>query len=523
MGVFDRIPNNFIPGDLFQLGLGGRLFPAGSHATSGQFLVKNSSGNWVPHTLVPADVTGLSLSDVGGWAFVQKSGNYTITNADVATKNLIVYVNATATITLPAYPGTGQIVVVNNGAGVVTVATSSGGLVLPNATIPGTITLGGPYEFVHVAMGLAGGNWQVLSAHSVMTTNGDIMYKGSGTTQRLAAGATGSALVGGTVPAWTQSPSWTGPHAFLGGATGAAPTPQITMGSYYDNAGDVSVSHIDMYGGAYGLGISANSLNIISGVSVQIFAGSLSTPSVNITSGNLFNSGYMRVGTIAAPANTTAGDLTATRGRFGTDGAIGSNYNGGAIQTSVVTAGGASTLHIGDDTANGYVSLEMQSRYVGASGRGKWKFESNDTGFYLYNQSDTLFMWNLTPAGIMTINQLGTGAVQATGGQLSVISDERTKDIKGDYTRGLDAILALKPILYSFNEASDIPDKKSVWAGFGAAQVRESIPEAVHDDNPNGFLSLSDRPIIAALVNAVKELSAKNEALEARLAALEAR
>ena len=50
--------------------------------------------------------------------------------------------------------------------------------------------------------------------------------------------------------------------------------------------------------------------------------------------------------------------------------------------------------------------------------------------------------------------------------------------------------------------------------GFYAQNVQSAIPEAVGSDN-KGFLTLSDRPIIAASVNAIKELNAKNEALEA--------
>ena len=40
------------------------------------------------------------------------------------------------------------------------------------------------------------------------------------------------------------------------------------------------------------------------------------------------------------------------------------------------------------------------------------------------------------------------------------------------------------------------------------------IPEAVNKDK-NGYLTLSDRPILATLVNAVKELKSENEATKA--------
>lgn len=55
---------------------------------------------------------------------------------------------------------------------------------------------------------------------------------------------------------------------------------------------------------------------------------------------------------------------------------------------------------------------------------------------------------------------------------------------------------------------------KNPYSGFSAQNVQSAIPEAVGSDK-KGFLTLSDRPILAASVNAIKELNAKNEALEA--------
>ena len=54
-------------------------------------------------------------------------------------------------------------------------------------------------------------------------------------------------------------------------------------------------------------------------------------------------------------------------------------------------------------------------------------------------------------------------------------------------------------------------DMKNLYSGFSVQNVQSAIPEAVGSDN-KGFLTLSDRPIIAASVNAIKELNAKNEA-----------
>jgi len=86
-------------------------------------------------------------------------------------------------------------------------------------------------------------------------------------------------------------------------------------------------------------------------------------------------------------------------------------------------------------------------------------------------------------------------------------SDERLKDIKGNFVKGLNAILGLKPINFTWKKETGM-ESESINSGFSAQQVREFIPEAVKEDN-EGILSIADRTIIATLVNAVKELNDK--------------
>ena len=45
------------------------------------------------------------------------------------------------------------------------------------------------------------------------------------------------------------------------------------------------------------------------------------------------------------------------------------------------------------------------------------------------------------------------------------------------------------------------------YSGFSAQNVQQFIPQAVATDS-RGYLTLDERPIIAALVNAVKEIGA---------------
>ena len=90
---------------------------------------------------------------------------------------------------------------------------------------------------------------------------------------------------------------------------------------------------------------------------------------------------------------------------------------------------------------------------------------------------------------------------------LNTKSDERLKDIKGNFVKGLNAILGLKPINFTWKKETGM-ESESINSGFSAQQVREFIPEAVKEDD-EGILSIADRTIIATLVNAVKELNDK--------------
>ena len=133
----------------------------------------------------------------------------------------------------------------------------------------------------------------------------------------------------------------------------------------------------------------------------------------------------------------------------------------------------------------------------------------------------------LHTTGTVRFSNFGAGTLQTdANGNVSVSSDERLKDIQGQYATGLAALLKINPILYHWNATSGF-DTQTQYAGFSAQNVKEAIPEAVGED-PHGFLTLSDRPILAAVVNAIKELwdkvtgnTQKIGELEQRIAVLE--
>lgn len=110
-------------------------------------------------------------------------------------------------------------------------------------------------------------------------------------------------------------------------------------------------------------------------------------------------------------------------------------------------------------------------------------------------------------------------AFKPGGGVWSSTSDERLKDIDGDYIQGLDSIVRLNPV--SFHYKKDNPRKEPSdkrFVGLVAQDVQKVFPEAVIDGQ-DGYLSLDTTPINFAVINAIKELKADNDKLRAELKA----
>lgn len=120
----------------------------------------------------------------------------------------------------------------------------------------------------------------------------------------------------------------------------------------------------------------------------------------------------------------------------------------------------------------------------------------------------------LHTTGTVRFQNFGAGtATFDASGNISSVSDERLKNLRGRFEAGLAAILQIDPILYTYNAESGL-EQENVYAGFSAQNVLKAIPEAVGKTG-SGYYSLNDRPIIAALVNAVKTLQAEIAELRA--------
>jgi Chaperone of endosialidase len=145
--------------------------------------------------------------------------------------------------------------------------------------------------------------------------------------------------------------------------------------------------------------------------------------------------------------------------------------------------------------------------------------------------ADNVVVNRLAPGGASTnalvidasynLTIAGPTAVKSTGTTWANPSDPRLKQDVASYEKGLPEICQLDPISYHLKTNPEGP----LCYGFDASAVQPIFPECVTettmkldpaDPEPTpGVLALDISPILIALVNAVKQLTAHVEALEA--------
>jgi hypothetical protein len=230
----------------------------------------------------------------------------------------------------------------------------------------------------------------------------------------------------------------------------------------------------------------------------------------NLTTGdfvltNLGSSPYFRVATSTGAA-TFSSSVTATTGL--TVGSLGSGSD--AIITLANNASGSPrTIY--------------------------YKASNASVNFTSTGAADIMMLSN---GGVLTINNLGTGTVQATAGVLSVISDSKAKDKTGLFVgSALNAINKIeKPQYWNYNAKSELGESTYSVKQFGlfADDIHKALGEefaptqtqSVYDEETketkiepiliDGSISysMSDRALLSLAIQAIQELKAEIDLLK---------
>lgn len=158
-------------------------------------------------------------------------------------------------------------------------------------------------------------------------------------------------------------------------------------------------------------------------------------------------------------------------------------------------------------------------------------------GFYFHDRSNLANRWftwysDASQARLYN-NSIGDVIkVNYTNGQIfnyagsaswNTSSDERLKDIHGEYTKGLEVLSLINPI--TFNYKKDNPqnlDSSKTHEGVSAQELIKVLPEAVQL-NQDGYLTVNNDPILWVSVNSIKQLKVENDGLKAKVQSLEER
>lgn len=249
-------------------------------------------------------------------------------------------------------------------------------------------------------------------------------------------------------------------------------------------------------------GVSAALSTAVGSVgSFLVNGGALGTPS----SGAVTN----LTGTASININGTVGSVTPAAGTFSS-----AAVNGTGSATGIISV---------YDGSAGYANIALQTQTST-----KWFVCGGINGvngnYFGVSRNGTCITPDLqiTSAGLFKMAAYGAGAATFdASGNITSVSDERLKRDIRPFTRGIVALEGIKPILHGYTKESGLDQSRNDYAGFSAQNVKKYIPEAV-GENKDGYLSFSDRPVIAALVNAVNDQQRKIKILQQEVRTLRA-
>lgn len=104
-------------------------------------------------------------------------------------------------------------------------------------------------------------------------------------------------------------------------------------------------------------------------------------------------------------------------------------------------------------------------------------------------------------------------AYKPGGGLWFAISDARLKQNIQPFTLGLNSLLSVKPVTYSYNGTAGTPNGGKEYVGVIAQDIQQTLPFMVESFDGK-YLSVDGTPLIYMLINSVKELHQKNTSAE---------
>lgn len=238
------------------------------------------------------------------------------------------------------------------------------------------------------------------------------------------------------------------------------------------------------------------------------------------------------VGNGALAANTTGANNTSV-GRLNSASVTGGSGNTSVGANCFQVGGGSNNVVIGylaqgsgatgDDNVNvGYAAANgatgNQNTNLGSSAGGALTSGGNNATLGYLSGNDALLSLTTESNQVVVGNNSTTNATVKV--LWTIISDARDKYVVGDVPHGLDFVLGLSPRAYKLKakrEDEKAPENAALRYGFLAQDILalEGGSSVIINSTDSDKLKYTESYLIPVLVNSIKELSAKVDALQA--------
>lgn len=499
----------------------GTLFTQ-SISTGAQSTPGTLTGVWTANGSGIADSTsGTAMWITGGNLLIQGGGGIGIRtdNYYYANGTPIIfsgsYGNANVAAFLPVYGGT---LLASNITGTSALfGSATGGFMGPGTVNATQLYVNG------VAVGTGGGGG-VSSVSGTGSVNG-ITLTGTVTTS-------GSLTLGGSLSGVNLTSQVTGTLPVLNGGTGVT-TPSLVAGTNITITGTWPNQTINSTGGGGGGGsLVVGSTAVTGGTNGYLLYNNAGVLGVLGTTGTgpvvLASSPTLVTPSLGTPASGTLTNCT---------GYTFTNLSGFLTLTTQVTGilpvlngGTGTTTSTGSGSVVRATGPVLVTPALGTPASGNL---SNCTGYTYSNLTGSVPTWNQNTTGTsgglsgtpaITVGPITsgahavTGAITATGNITAYYSDDRLKTKLGIIPNALDKVKSLEGFYYQANEVAqalgyEVKREVGVSAQSVQAVMAEVVAPAPIDPQ---YLTVQYEKLVPLLIEAIKELTAKVEALEAK-------
>ena len=236
-----------------------------------------------------------------------------------------------------------------------------------------------------------------------------------------------------------------------------------------------------------------------------------------ITGNSLVSNGALTV----AGAGSVSGGLTVSNSLYVASGlaTLAGGVNGATnFNSNISVAGTGSFGAISTASLSASSNINAANFVLPANGA----LAGPNGGSIIYDGNSWLMS---CPSGNFLLNN--NSAFKPGGGPWATLSDARIKTVTGEYETGLDKVLQLRPVTYTYKGNDELHQHAAqsgqAFVGFVAQELEQIFPSMVsrHKGVIDGkkvadLRSVDTTELIYALVNSVKQLKAEIETLKAK-------